>query len=446
MTNWHNPSLTEVQSEFNQRRTHTLVYYGAFIDVDSNQHFYDFECGLRVSGLRPLGDPPLVELELESSELVWAVAPVYDYQFELASPRSKAAHNAVSIPREYWPFDIQQLQERIEKGEAKTSLLPEQQTREQLIDPILNNAGWHTDKLKREHTFSYGSNKEGAKQFRADYILYVQHPLHSRIIAAVIEAKRESFPADYGLEQGKMYADILGENVKYVFATNGHEFVTYDRTRRIFIEAQPMAQFPQVSVLENQIKKIPEHQWRIDSDPRKSYAIPLNLDGDNKKNVAAVAQLLLPDISIRNQTFQFFADSVLFVNNISTGKWETTLSASGSFVRLNVGRIEVLAIFRNGIHVLLDETLLTEKESYQLGKYAWFSHGYKSVPESIIYNFRADALPIVKPLILESYHSLLTLAANSVKVNTGYRQYHSAGVIDYLEDVTGQKVPHPKYS
>lgn len=46
---------------------------------------------------------------------------------------------------------------------------------------------------------------------------------------ALIEAKPESKPPGHGLEQAKLYAASQRLNVQFVFASNGHQFVGFDR-------------------------------------------------------------------------------------------------------------------------------------------------------------------------------------------------------------------------
>jgi type I restriction enzyme R subunit len=61
---------------------------------------------------------------------------------------------------------------------------------------------------------------------------------------ALIEAKAENLPPTHGLEQAKLYASCKRLNVPFVFSTNGHLFVEFDRNTGITSEARPLSDFP----------------------------------------------------------------------------------------------------------------------------------------------------------------------------------------------------------
>lgn len=453
MPKWKNPNLVQVANEVNKLQESMpgqLVLSGAFLDPDLGLGYSGIPGGgARVSGLEPLLDPPLIYLELEGSDLLWGVQPGKDSVLEWIPEGAKTAQKVFPVPRSAWPEDIKRKQERIEQGSPIKSLLPEALTRRDLIDPILEKADWNGKRIKREVTFYFDPERK-AERFRADYVLYVDHPRHSQSTAAIIEAKRESFPADYGMEQGKIYADILAENVRFVFATNGREFVQHDRTTGITGAPEPIENFPRFDTLRGLVHKIPENLWRIDKEAYtlERFVSNTKLDGNDAAMVEAIAKLLLPKDDLRLRCFTAFADSITYAHGLGTGKWETTLTGSGQLIRLNVGRLEVMAIFRDGVHIILDESKLTQAQFYEIGKYGLFSHSsvYKSVPNSIGCDFRAESVDKVLPMIREAHLSLLTLAANSVRENTGYKKYHSPGVIDFLRKLTNRKIPHPIYS
>ncbi len=61
---------------------------------------------------------------------------------------------------------------------------------------------------------------------------------------ALIEAKAENLPPTHGLEQGKLYADSQRLNVQFVFSTNGHLFVEFDRQSGLTSKPRPLSEFP----------------------------------------------------------------------------------------------------------------------------------------------------------------------------------------------------------
>ncbi|MDU9051126.1 MAG: DEAD/DEAH box helicase family protein [Candidatus Electrothrix sp. Rat3] len=95
----------------------------------------------------------------------------------------------------------------------------EAETRAELIDPALAQAGWgrvEASRVRREVIAPgrlIGSNKRGKAEI-ADYVLiYKGHKL------AVIEAKRRSLPDTEGVAQAKSYATRL--QTRFAFSTNG---------------------------------------------------------------------------------------------------------------------------------------------------------------------------------------------------------------------------------
>lgn len=61
---------------------------------------------------------------------------------------------------------------------------------------------------------------------------------------ALIEAKAEDLPPNHGLEQAKLYAASKRLNVSFVYASNGHLFVEYDRITGLTTAPRPLCEFP----------------------------------------------------------------------------------------------------------------------------------------------------------------------------------------------------------
>lgn len=78
---------------------------------------------------------------------------------------------------------------------------------------------------------------------RVDYLLRAFVGEHEQpLTLAFVEAKREKLPPTQGLEQVKAYARRFA--VRFVYSTNGHQFVEYDAHTGRTREPRPMAQFP----------------------------------------------------------------------------------------------------------------------------------------------------------------------------------------------------------
>ena len=127
--------------------------------------------------------------------------------------------------------------------------LNESDTRSKLIDPAIHGRGWTEDLIRREETAGAIQmvNGRARKQSkgRVDYTLRVKVNYESQPVAvAIIEAKAENKPANHGLEQAKLYAACKRLNVPFVFSSNGHLFVEYDRHSGITTSPRPLAELP----------------------------------------------------------------------------------------------------------------------------------------------------------------------------------------------------------
>jgi type I restriction enzyme R subunit len=127
--------------------------------------------------------------------------------------------------------------------------LTESDTRAKLIDPAIHARGWTEDLIRREETAGAieiiaGKPRKQAKG-RVDYALRIKVNLETQPVAvALIEAKAENLPPTHGLEHAKLYACCKRLNVPFVFSTNGHLFVEFDRSAGITSKARPLSDFP----------------------------------------------------------------------------------------------------------------------------------------------------------------------------------------------------------
>lgn len=138
--------------------------------------------------------------------------------------------------------------------------LNESDTRAKLIDPAIHARGWTEDLICREETAGAveiinGQPRRRAKG-RVDYTLRVKVNTESQPVAlALIEAKAENLPPTHGLEQGKLYAASKRLNVRFVFSTNGHLFVEYDRFAGLTSTPRPLTEFPTPTVLRDRYEQ-----------------------------------------------------------------------------------------------------------------------------------------------------------------------------------------------
>jgi len=117
------------------------------------------------------------------------------------------------------------------------------------IDPALHARGWTEDLIRREETAGAVDVLEGRARRRArgrtDYTLRVKVTSDSQPVAvALFEAKAEQLPPAHGLEQAKAYGACRRLNVAFVFSSNGHLFVEFDRVSGLTTAPRPLAEFP----------------------------------------------------------------------------------------------------------------------------------------------------------------------------------------------------------
>ncbi len=127
--------------------------------------------------------------------------------------------------------------------------LSESDTRAKLIDPALHARGWTEDLIRREETAGAIEIIEGRPRRQArgrvDYLLRIKvNPDTQPVAVALCEAKAEHLPPTHGLEQGKVYADCRRLKVPFVYSSNGHLFVEFDRFTGFSTSPRPLTQFP----------------------------------------------------------------------------------------------------------------------------------------------------------------------------------------------------------
>jgi len=127
--------------------------------------------------------------------------------------------------------------------------LSEADTHAKLVNPAIYVRGWSEDHIKREESTGSvdiiaGKARRRAKG-RTDLTLRVVVVAEMQPVAvAVIEVKKDTLPPGHGLDQAKGYAKSQRLNVPFVFSTNGHMFVEFDRESGHTTDPRPMDQFP----------------------------------------------------------------------------------------------------------------------------------------------------------------------------------------------------------
>jgi type I restriction enzyme R subunit len=110
----------------------------------------------------------------------------------------------------------------------KTMPLNEADTCRTYVLPKLYSAGWEDTQISEQKSFTdgrivpVGNRAIRRPQKRADYLLRYRRDFP----IAVVEAKAAYRTSGDGLQQAKVYAEILG--LKFAYATNGHSIIEHD--------------------------------------------------------------------------------------------------------------------------------------------------------------------------------------------------------------------------
>jgi len=138
-----------------------------------------------------------------------------------------------------------------------------------------------------------GGSGSKRSQGRVDYILRVKVTSEAQPVAvALIEAKTENLPPGHGLEQGKLYAESKRLNVLFVIATNGHQFVLYDRITGITDKPKPMMEIPMPAKLRAAYESGMEFSLDSDSPPFKyDQGMMIFLFGDGGDLVCKIQRI-----------------------------------------------------------------------------------------------------------------------------------------------------------
>ncbi|GHU22849.1 hypothetical protein FACS1894172_07880 [Spirochaetia bacterium] len=135
----------------------------------------------------------------------------------------------------------------------------EAQTRFELIDPALEIKGWTREHIKIEKSTGgiiVQNGKTRRRKGRTDYLLRLIISKDTQPVAvALIEAKAEDKSPAAGLTQGQRDGECDRLNVKFIFATNGHQFVEYDKFTGVISSFKPMSEFPTHDELKRRYEK-----------------------------------------------------------------------------------------------------------------------------------------------------------------------------------------------
>jgi type I restriction enzyme, R subunit len=125
----------------------------------------------------------------------------------------------------------------------------EAETRYELIDPILRDKGYCVPYIRLETPAPVepigpkGRRRPGPGKI--DYLLCVEVPSGPKPLpVAILEAKKEGEDPLKGMQQAKGYADCERFDAKYIFSTNGHRYVKFNKFTGEQTGPFPLVDFP----------------------------------------------------------------------------------------------------------------------------------------------------------------------------------------------------------
>ncbi|HYF61535.1 MAG TPA: hypothetical protein VD886_01895, partial [Herpetosiphonaceae bacterium] len=230
----------------------------------------------------------------------------------------------------------------------------------------------------------------------------------------------------------------------WVFSTNGRAFVQYDRLTHARSGPLPLAMFPTPQELAAAYQPDQAIDSPVLSPGLAHPASARRLDRADPAVAQAVIERLLAPTD-RPSVVYLLVQSIQQVHTVHPGCWSLTLDST--YIRLNIGKMEVCAIFPGQGRLILDVAALTDAAQVQAEQYALLSQPgvYQTVPTSMLCDGLAEHVPALLPIVRSSYDSLLQKAAQTVKRRTKYAASHASGLVQYLRQATGLDVPNPIY-
>lgn len=172
------------------------------------------------------------------------------------------------------------------------------------------------------------------------------------------------------------------------------------------------------------------------------------IDRTDPEETARTLKHLFPNPRIRSVCAAALADSLTAAHAAAPNGWGVTLS--NALIRLNVGKIEVMSLYPDWIHVILDSRSFPEVIRNRSDVELAFEHApggkgfYRSVPVSVACEFPATAIGELFPLLKQSHASLIRAAADT-PLNPAARVGYSPAVIKHLSAILRRHFEHPMY-
>jgi len=160
---------------------------------------------------------------------------------------------------------------------------------------------------------------------------------------------------------------------------------------------------------------------------------------------AGFLESLLPSKNERDAALTLLVEDIRRAHALSPDRWGVT--QGDDHVRLNVGRVEAMAIFRGLVHVILDSrTRPTGIENlFGVDLNPKSRTKYRAVPDSFACSIPAAQFQVAIPLVARSHEAFLVRASKTPRHST-MTAAHSPQVLRDLEALMGVRLPDPSYT
>ncbi|MCC7438635.1 MAG: AAA family ATPase [Armatimonadetes bacterium] len=168
-------------------------------------------------------------------------------------------------------------------------------------------------------------------------------------------------------------------------------------------------------------------------------------DRSRPESAAQVLAMLYPEPEVRHACMEYLAQTVQFASTLHNNNWGLTLHPRE--IRLNVGPVEVLALRKNEVLLLLDAESLAPRDRKKISPPVEFSsHRYRRVPgEKGIGEMGVDKFIRLREQFREAHQRFIRKASAKFTA-TAWAAAHSPGVLQHLREAIAVEIPNPEYA
>lgn len=235
--------------------------------------------------------------------------------------------------------------------------LTEADTCMRFIDPILKDAGWEPEYVRREYKITQGKivpeGRKGKRNdpLKADYILQAS----PNFKIAVIEAKSIYKEPSDGLQQALRYAEMLG--LKFAYATNGKGIIEYDFITK---QQKKIESFPSPLQLLTRVKG----HLKLDDKQMQQLLAPFNQQSQDPSG-AIIEPRYYQEIAINAATTAILHGKKRILLTMATGTGKTFVAFQLAYRLWNTQKPRPKILFLADRDVLLEQA--KERDFKQFG-------------------------------------------------------------------------------